>query len=123
MVCRRSEWHKPEYMVRTTCIWQAIDFVLHTGLRTDMAGYSAGTSNPLKQLSPRIAMQYRTTDKLSINASSGIYYQLPNSVLLAFTDSTLRDGISWIRSPQVAIGADYRNADHYRVSLEVFIKV
>ena len=84
-----------------------------------MAGYSAGTSNPLKQLSPRIAMQYRTTDKLSINASSGIYYQLPNSVLLAFTDSTLRDGISWIRSPQVAIGADYRNADHYRVSLEV----
>jgi len=97
-------------------------FVLHTGLRTDMAGYSAGTSNPLKQLSPRIAMQYRATDKLSINASSGIYYQLPNSVLLAFTDSTLRDGISWIRSPQVAIGADYRNADHYRVSLEVFYK-
>lgn len=96
--------------------------IAHAGVRMDAANFASSTANPLEQLSPRIALSYRMTEKLSLNASSGIYYQLPNEVLLAFADSLNRDALTYIQSNQVALGVDYRNADHYRVSIEGFFK-
>ncbi|MFM7822150.1 MAG: TonB-dependent receptor plug domain-containing protein, partial [Bacteroidota bacterium] len=48
------------------------------GVRTDATGYSQKTSNPLDQISPRVALSYQLTKKLSINTNADIYNQLPS---------------------------------------------
>lgn len=87
-----------------------------------MNTYNNEMINPLAQFSPRIAISWRQNEHLSINASTGIYYQMPNEVVLAFADDPYQDNLKYIRSPQAALGIEYRNADNYRVSVEGFYK-
>lgn len=96
--------------------------VFSEGIRFDMNTYNNEMINPLAQFSPRIAISWRQNEHLSINASTGIYYQMPNEVVLAFADDPYQDNLKYIRSPQAALGIEYRNADNYRVSVEGFYK-
>lgn len=96
--------------------------ILSGGVRFDMNTYNAQMQNPLSQFSPRFAITWLQNQHLSLNANTGIYYQIPNEVILAFSDYPYRDALQYIRSTQVAVGAEYHNMDNYRVSVEGFYK-
>lgn len=114
-------WNAAAY-VNGSQHWFADKLIASAGLRFDMSDYNSATLNPLNQISPRIALSWRITDKWSINGSAGIYYQLPNEVILAFAEIPYVDSLQYVRSNQIALGTEYRNADNYRVSIETFYK-
>ena len=59
-------------------------FTLNPGVRFEH--YSYDNSN---YISPRISMRYQLTPEVSLNASSGIYYQLPELAVLAMDQSNM----------------------------------
>lgn len=99
---------------------------ISASLRMEGIGYSALTSNPLGQLSPRIAIGIRPVEKLEINISAGRYYQEPSYTMLAYESG---DG-SWHQKQHLK----YMAVNHYiagigfkatalsLLSLEVFYK-
>jgi hypothetical protein len=81
------------------------------GLRADATTYSSEMSNPLHQFSPRLSASYSLTDKLSLNASTGRYYQLPPYTALGFATPA-----------GVFVNKDYLKymaADHYVAGIEI----
>ena len=84
---------------------------LSFGIRTDATTYSSEMLNPLHQLSPRLSGSYSLTDKLSLNASTGRYYQLPPYTALGFS------------TPAGELvneeNLKYMAADHYVAGLEL----
>lgn len=69
-------------------------------------------SDPLSQLSPRLSASYNINDWLSLNASTGRYYQLPPYTSLGYSD---RAG----NFPNKAGRLKYLGADHYVAGIEV----
>ncbi len=57
------------------------------GVRFDGTDYSNEMSNPFKQFSPRFSIAYSLTDKTTLNASVGKYFQLPTYTILGFRDN------------------------------------
>lgn len=57
-------------------------FTVNPGLR-----YEYYTYNNEKYLSPRLSLRYQLTSKISLNASTGIYYQSPELSILAIDKS------------------------------------
>lgn len=99
---------------------------LSAGLRIDMATYNGVVSNPINQVSPRISLAYRLSDKFSLNASNGFYTQLPLSNLLGFKDEngemkncTL---LKYMKCWQSVIGLDYFTSTNLKLSVEFFLK-
>jgi len=98
---------------------------LSGGLRLDASSYGNLTKNPFSQLSPRLSASYAINQKASISLSSGSYYQLPPSVILAFLDDSElvnRNRIDYIRSNQVALGYSYQVTQDLSFSAETFYK-
>jgi hypothetical protein len=101
---------------------------LSAGLRTDAADYSSSMKNPIDQISPRLSASYALSDKLSLNANTGIYYQLPAYTVLAFKNSVTGElenqkrGLDYIRSKHVVMGLEYVLKNNARVTLESFYK-
>ncbi len=96
-------------------------------LRTDFSDYSAETSNPLEQLSPRVAIAYDLTEKLSVNASYGLYYQLPPYPLMGFKNQNnelvnKENGIKYIGSQHFSGGISYQARTYTKISVESFYK-
>ncbi|MDQ2657806.1 MAG: TonB-dependent receptor, partial [Bacteroidota bacterium] len=52
-------------------------FQISGGIRSDVNSFLAEGSNPLKTLSPRVALSYSLSDRWRVNASVGRYYKLP----------------------------------------------
>jgi hypothetical protein len=97
------------------------------GLRTDANTYSSAMSNPLQQISPRISFTYLLTEKLSFNANSGIYYQLPPYTVLGYrnTENILANkfnGVQYIRAIHYVAGVEYYSKQNTRISIETFYK-
>jgi len=95
------------------------------GLRVDANTYGTLTQNPLDQISPRLSVTYKLTQKSQISANLGSYYQLPPSVILGFAgDGKLanQDRVGYINSKQFALG--YRNqiSEDKMFSAEAFYK-
>ncbi len=100
---------------------------LSAGIRADGATYSGETSNPLLQLSPRASASYGLTDKISLNANIGRYFQLPSYTTLGYRDAAGAlvnkvNGIRYIRSDHVVAGIEFSRNTDARLSLEGFIK-
>ena len=79
---------------------------LSFGIRTDANNYSSHMANPLNQLSPRLSGSYRLIDNLTLNASTGRFFQLPSYTTLGFRDN---DGVLRNRENDLK----FINVDHY----------
>lgn len=98
---------------------------LSTGLRIDAGNYSSHTSNPLKQLSPRISLKYRFAEHLALNANTGVYYMLPSYTALGFRmDDALvnKNTLRYIRNMQAVAGLEYNGQDNLRITAEGYYK-
>ncbi len=98
------------------------------GARLDGADYSAATSNPLEQFSPRIALTYALTDQWNFNMSTGMYFQLPSNSALGYKNTVTNElenkanGIKYIASSQISGGVEYISDFNSQFSVEGFYK-
>ncbi len=95
------------------------------GIRADGNTFISGAKNPLKQLSPRVSISYDIGSGFSINANSGLYYQIPTYTLLSFRDSAgslVNQAVSYISNWESVVGVDYINPANIKFSVEGFYK-
>lgn len=99
---------------------------LTAGLRFDGNSYSEEMSNPLEQVSPRIAVSYQLSDKWAINANAGRYYQLPPFTILGYTNNESlvnRDnGIKYISANHFVTGLEFNASSTTRITMEGYYK-
>ncbi len=101
-------------------------FILSLGVRADGNDYNKEMMNPFNQISPRFSISYAITDKLSINANTGIYYQLPAYTALGYKSNNEfanRDKLKFIRSYHAVGGFAYNVASATKISVEGYYKV
>lgn len=63
---------------------------LSGGVRMDGNEVNEEMSNPLSQLSPRLAMRWSFSPRWSFNANLGRYYQLPSYLVLGYVEDGIR---------------------------------
>jgi outer membrane receptor for ferrienterochelin and colicin len=85
-------------------------FLVSLGVRMDGNNYNDNMANPIKQLSPRMALAYSITERSTINAGLGRYFQQPSYTTLGVRsaeDELLNES-----------SAEYIGANHYNLGLE-----
>ncbi len=95
------------------------------GLRADISSYSAETTKIWKQLSPRGSISYNFKSGWSLNASAGLYHQLPPVTALSFRNqekTLVNKGLEYMRAASGAIGTEWRYKEKLMLSLEAFYK-
>lgn len=97
------------------------------GLRMDGNSFSSEMSNPLEQVSPRLSLSYYLTPSLSINANTGIFYQLPPYTVLGYRDAAGNlvnkdNGVKYIRASHAVAGIEYTTSFNTKFSVEGFYK-
>ncbi len=96
------------------------------GIRADANNYSDRMNDLFKTLSPRLSASYNLTEKFSLNANAGIYYQLPAYTVLGYrpdTDGPLTNkNVDYIRSKQLVFGLEYNTLENTRFTIESFYK-
>jgi hypothetical protein len=100
---------------------------LSLGVRTDANPYSSSMLNPFNQLSPRFSASYRLTQKLSLNASTGRYYQLPPYTALGYSDGSgvyinKKNNLRYIAADHIVTGLELLPSENIQLSLEGFYK-
>ena len=99
---------------------------LSGGFRLDANDYSPEMSNPLDQLSPRFSLSYSLTPKLSFNANTGIFFQLPPYTILGYTENNnlinKQNKIKYINNNQLVAGFEYNTSLNSRISIEAYYK-
>lgn len=99
---------------------------LSAGLRFDGSDYNTTMQNPLNQFSPRISASYAITDKLSFNANTGIYNQLPPYTVMGYRDSAgtlVNIDAKYITSTHFVAGFEYATTKNSRITVEGFYKI
>ncbi len=99
--------------------------VMSAGLRMDGADYNARMANPLNQISPRISFKYRISKKWSLNANTGVYYQLPTYTILGYEKGGLlqNTNANYVRNTQAVAGVQYDwDARNSIITVEGFYK-
>lgn len=95
------------------------------GARFDGSNYSDKTSNPLEQFSPRFSLSYKVSENFTINANSGIYYQLPAYTSLGFKLNDVlvnKNTLKYIKNIHLVGGVEYNGKDNLRFTLEGYYK-
>lgn len=98
---------------------------IFAGLRIDANTLGAQMMNPLDQFSPRVAISYEFAHAWTVNASAGIYYQLPPYSLLSYQiedEFVNQQGLDYIRSKQLGLGVEHQTNNGYQLRLEGFYK-
>ena len=96
------------------------------GLRFDGNNFNSKMLNPFNQFSPRVSFSYNITPKLSFNANTGIYKQLPPYTVLGFRDSTytlVNDAAEYITATHFVAGFEYATTRNSRITVEGFYKI
>lgn len=101
---------------------------LSLGIRTDINSYSSSMSDPLDQLSPRLSVSYRLTDKLNFNFSTGRYYQLPPYTALGYSDQNgvlvnKQNNLKYIAADHIVAGIELVPSENIQFSAEGFYKI
>ncbi|HHJ51135.1 MAG TPA: TonB-dependent receptor [Phaeodactylibacter sp.] len=103
----------------------------HLGLRMDGNNYSSQTSNPLRQISPRLSVSWQLNHAWTLSGHTGLYYQMPPHILLVFQAApthgsqepeTKRESLRYIRSLHAGAGIEHTTASGYRLRFEGFYK-
>ncbi|MEY3678466.1 MAG: hypothetical protein RI924_607, partial [Bacteroidota bacterium] len=96
------------------------------GIRADANTFSDRMNDLAKTLSPRLSASYNLTEKFSLNANAGIYYQLPAYTVLGYRPQTnaplSNKGVDYIRSKHLVFGLEYNTLENTRFTLESFYK-
>lgn len=95
------------------------------GLRMDGNTYNDKMQNPLRQLSPRLAVSYELAPNWRASASTGIYYQLPPYNLMTFEENGIlanQNSLDYIRSSQGVLGIEHVAKKGYLMRIEGFYK-
>lgn len=98
---------------------------INAGIRTDMNDFTTSGSNPWRTLSPRLSLSYVLADKITLNASAGVYYKLAPYTSLGFKDAAgnyVNRGADYLRSTHYVAGLEYLPSDATRFTLEGFYK-
>lgn len=100
---------------------------LSFGVRTDFNNYSSDMVNPLDQLSPRLSASYALRDNLTLNASTGRFYQLPAYTTLGFRDNNnillnRENGLTYIGVDHYVAGFEWLPTRKTKITLEGFYK-
>jgi outer membrane receptor for ferrienterochelin and colicin len=99
---------------------------LSFGMRADATTYSSEMLNPLHQLSPRLSASYLLTDKLSLNASVGRFYQLPPYTALGYSTPSgvlvNQDNLKYMAADHYVLGLELIPAESMQFTLEGFYK-
>ncbi|MBN2807497.1 MAG: TonB-dependent receptor [Prolixibacteraceae bacterium] len=100
--------------------------IVSLGLRLDGNNYSSSMSNPLDQFSPRLSASYQLTRELSLNASTGRFYQLPPYTSLGYrvNDELVNktNQLRYIRADHYVAGVEYNPSQILQLSAEGFLK-
>lgn len=95
------------------------------GLRADANTYSSSMNNPLEQLSPRFSASYALTEKISINANVGKYFQTPAYTVLGYRNTAgdlVNKNVKYLSNTQSVIGIEYNTLSNLRFTAEGFYK-
>lgn len=100
--------------------------LISIGLRADGNNYNSEMSNPLNQLSPRLALSYSLSKHIQLNAGTGRYFQMPAYTTLGFRNNqdvlVNKDASTYIGANHVNLGLEYRFDKPMIVSVEGFYK-
>lgn len=100
---------------------------ISVGVRLDGASYNKQMSNPFKQFSPRLSLNYGITERLSVNFNTGLYFQLPSYTLLGYQNSNgdllNQASLKYINNKQVVLGVQYATKNNAKLSVEGFLKL
>ncbi len=100
--------------------------VISLGGRLDANTFGSKMKNPADQFSPRLSLSKTITERLTFNANSGIYYQLPAYTILGFRDNDnmlVNKGVKYIRSTHFVAGFEYQNKKNSKYTIEGFYKL
>jgi hypothetical protein len=100
--------------------------VISLGARIDGNNYSSSQSNPLEQFSPRLAITKNLNEHFSINASAGIFYQMPTYTILGYKNNEgnfVNKDVKYIRNQQAVAGLEYITDNNARITLEGYYKI
>jgi len=120
-----SVWHYGIYGYYTHRFGEKLH--LTVGLRLQGNTYSDRTRNPIEHISPKIALSLPLSSIWTLNATAGIYAQMPPAIMMGYRAKgsaiyTNRDRLDYIRSPQAGIALEHHSARGYRVRIEGFYK-
>lgn len=94
--------------------------------RIDGNDYSSAMNNPLKQISPRLALSYEFAPRWAFNANIGRYFQEPGYSTMGYRNSTgelvNRSSLKYIESDQVTAGFSFSPRRGEKISIEGFYK-
>ncbi|MCH2022481.1 MAG: TonB-dependent receptor [Saprospiraceae bacterium] len=100
--------------------------VFATGVRLDGNNYNEDMLNPLNQVSPRFSVSFTILPRLTINANTGLYYQLPSYTTLGYQENdTLvnKNRLKYTRSFHVVGGIAYSTKTNTKFSIEGYYKI
>ncbi len=97
------------------------------GVRFDGVDYDDEMSNLFKQFSPRLSLAYALTEKWAINASAGIYNQLPSYTVMGYRDNdgvlvNKENGLEYITAEHLVAGIEFKPNTSSKITLEGFYK-
>lgn len=100
---------------------------LSAGLRMDANTYSAAMKNLFEQTSPRISASWKLNDRLTWNANSGRYFQLPSYTILGYRDAqgklmNQNSQVHFMQNTHVVSGFEYSLPSNVRFTIEGFYK-
>ena len=98
------------------------------GFRLDASDYNSEMKNPLNQFSPRVSLSYKLSDKLSVNATTGIYKQLPAYTILGYRNNlnelvNKNNGLKFIEAIHYVSGFELKPDKTSKITLEGFYKI
>lgn len=101
---------------------------LSFGIRTDAALYDDAMQNPLNQISPRFSASYNLTEKISLNANVGRYFELPSYTTMGYKDVlgnfvNQNNEITYINCNHLIAGIGYQPTSNTKFTIEGFGKV
>ncbi|TAE32004.1 MAG: TonB-dependent receptor [Cytophagales bacterium] len=98
---------------------------ISAGLRTDMNTFTTTGMNPLRTLSPRLALSYALNERWNLNASVGRYTKIPIYTVLGFRNEqgqfANRDN-EYIASNHYVAGVEFLPSPTRRFTVEGFYK-
>lgn len=100
--------------------------VLSVGFRLDATDYNEEMGNMFEQFSPRASLSYAVTEKFSINANVGRYFQLPTYTSMGYVEEGIfinrENGLRFIQSDHLVAGLEYNTDFSSKFSFEGYYK-
>jgi outer membrane receptor for ferrienterochelin and colicin len=95
------------------------------GLRTDVNSFTQEGMNPLRTLSPRLALSYTLHEQWVLSASAGRYYKIAPYTVLGFRDAAgtlVNQDAAYIGSDHLVGGVEFLPTPSFRATVEGFYK-